>query len=466
MECTMAPVEASRWLRAICLLLISFSIPLSSRLAIADETPEPFKFTKIDLELLGKVNQADREFERRGLVFNDPDTVAYIEEIGRKMVPETPLENVTWKFRVLREAVPNAFALPNGSIYVNTGLLSMLRNEAQLASVLGHEAAHVINRHGYLENRSYRKKMATANILGAIGGVGGLGGGLGGLAASAVLGAIVPGVTVASIYGYSRELEHEADVYGLHAMARNNYPPIQMAATFEQLKSGYEVQLVKEAHGLYSDHPQLDDRIEYVKKAVETLPALSGPPIVRETEYSKQMRQVMRHDIQLEIVDNRARTAWGVATRLTEMDQDNSESFYLLGEAYRALGGRTPRPLPDELTHAGTTATRKQLGKMTPVEYEAALRATPEGKTAWEANAKSAETAYSRALSLDPQNARALRGLAAVYDTDGKTAQAIEGYRKYLELAPSAMDAYRIKKRVEELEKSSPAGEAATRNPN
>lgn len=462
----MGAFQASRWLRAIFLLLIFLSISLPSRMAMGDETPEPFKFTKIDLELLDKANQADREFERRGLVFNDPDTVAYIEEIGRKMVPETPLENVTWKFRVLREAVPNAFALPNGTIYVNTGLLSMLRNEAQLASVLGHEAAHVINRHGYLENRSYRKKMATANILGAIGGVGGIGGGLGGVAASAVLGAVVPGVTVASIYGYSRELEHEADAYGLRAMARNNYPPVQMAATFEQLKSGYEVQLVKEAHGLYADHPRLDDRIKYVEETVDTLPALTGPPIVRAKEYSAQMRQVMRHDVQLEIVDNRARTALGVATRLTDMDPDNSEEFYLLGEAYRALGGRTPRPRPEEVTDSAKGATRKQLGKMTPVEYEAALRATPEGKAAWEANAKSAETAYQRALSLDPQNARAVRGLAAVYDIDGKTAQAVEGYRKYLELAPSAMDAYRIKKRVEELEKTSPGGEAATKNPN
>ena len=457
-----ASVRTSRLRPAICLLCF---LALSARLAVAGETPESFKFTKIDLELLDKSNQADREFERRGLVFNDPDTNAYIEEVGRKLVPEKPLENVTWRFRVLREAEPNAFALPNGSVYVNTGLLAMLRNEAQLASVLGHEAAHVIHRHGYLENRAYRKKMATANILSAIGGLGGYGG-LGGIAISGVLGAVVPGVTVASIYGYSRELEHEADAYGLRAMARNNYPPIQMAATFEQLKAGYEVQLVKEAHGLYADHPRLDDRIKYVETTVETMPALSGRPIVRATEYGVQMRQVMRHDVLLEILAERARTALGVSARLTEMDPDSSEDFYLQGEAYRALGGRTPRPRPQELTGSAKGATRKQLGKMTPVEYEAALRATPEGKAAWDSNAKSAETAYNRALTLDPQNARAVRGLAAVYDTDGKTAQAIEGYRKYLGLAPAAMDAYRIKKRVEELEKISAAGDAVTKNPN
>jgi beta-barrel assembly-enhancing protease len=458
---------ASRRRRVIGLgFVFALFLSFSGKPARAGETPDTFKFTKIDLEFLDKANQADREFDRRGLVFNDPDTNAYVEEIGRKMVPDTPLENVTWRFRVLREAEPNAFALPNGSIYLNIGLLALLRNEAQLASVLGHEATHVVNRHGYLENRSYRKKMAAANILSAIGGLGGNFGGIGGAVAGSVLGAIVPGVTIASIYGYSRELEREADAYGLRAMARNNYPPIQMAATFEQLKSGYEVQLDKEARGLYADHPRLDDRIKYVEETVETLPALSGPPIVRDTEYSRQMRQVMRHDVQLEILSERARTALGVATRLTELDPDSSESFYLLGEAYRALGGRTPRPRAEELTGSAKGATRKQLNKMTPVEYEKALRATPEGKAAWDANVASAETAYTRALTLEPQNARAVRGLAALYDSDGKTTQALEGYHKYLELAPTAMDAYRIKKRAEELEKISAAAPEGARNPN
>lgn len=92
---------------------------------------------------------------------------------------------------------------------------------------------------------------------------------------------------------------------------------------------------------------------------------------------------------------------------------------------------------------------------MTPLEYENALRATPEGKKAWAENAKSAGKAYSRALTLEPNHVRAIRGEASLFDEDGRAAQALEGYRKYLELAPTAMDAYRIKKRIEDLEKAS-----------
>jgi len=422
-------------------------------IAVAGNPPETFKFTKIDLELLDKVNQADREFERKGLVFNDPDTNAYIEDVGRKMIPESPLENVTWRFRVLREAEPNAFALPNGSIYVNTGMLAMLRTEAQLASVLGHEITHVVNRHGYLENRSYRKKMTAINILSAAGGVGGNLGGVGGIVIAGVLKSLAPGMLAATIYGYSRELERDADKYGMSAMARNNYPPIQMAATFEQLKSGYEVQLEKEGGGLYADHPRLDDRIKYVTETADSLP-LPGPAVVRAEEYTRQMQAVVRHDIPLEILTGRARTAVGLAMRLAEMNPERPEDAYLLGEAYRALGGRPAKPQAEELSDSGKARTRKLLSKQTPVEFEATLRATPEGKAAWAANVKLAETAYRRALTLDPESARAVRGLAALYDEDHRTAEALQGYRKYLELAPTAMDAYRIKKRADELEKS------------
>ena len=443
---------------AICVLAL---VSLSQGFAMAQETPGPFKFTKIDLELLTRVNQVDEELDRKGLVFDDPAATAYIEEIGKKVIPEAPVENVKWRFRVLRDAQPNAFALPNGTIYVHTGLLATLQNEAQLAGVLGHEVTHVVNRHSYLENRSARKKMAAANIFAAVGGAAGGAGGIAGAATRVVLEGLVPSLIVSTIFGYSRELEHEADVYGLQAMARNGYSPDQMGATFELLKSGYEVQLEKEARGLYVDHPRLDERIKYVSEMAEKLD-FKGEPIVRAGEYSRQMERVMRHDISLEILTGRARTAVGVAKRLTEHDPESPENAYLLGEAYRALGGRSFRPTPEELTDSAKSATRKQLGKMTLLEYDNALMATAEGKKAWSENVKSAEAAYGRALTIDPNYARAVCGQASLYDADGRSAQALEGYKKYLELAPKAMDAYRVKKRIEILEKASTTTTAGT----
>src|SRR5271167_3340272 len=128
--------------------------------------PANFQFTQVDLKLLEEVSEFDRQLSKKGLVLKDPVVTAYVQSIGEKLLgDQAPPERVEFKFRVLRDPMINAFALPNGSIYVNTGLLALLDNEGELASVLGHEITHVTNRHTYLFNRSLRKKMVMMDIF-------------------------------------------------------------------------------------------------------------------------------------------------------------------------------------------------------------------------------------------------------------------------------------------------------------
>src|ERR1051325_7106174 len=148
---------------ALCFCVV---LPWLARVATAQKktapveaTPPPvreeFKFGKVDLELLEQVNLLDRRFERDGLVLTDETTNTYLERVGKSLLPRgLNLEHVRWKFRALRDPVPNAFALPNGSIYVSTGLLALMDNESQLGAVLAHEMTHVLRRHTYLQNRS------------------------------------------------------------------------------------------------------------------------------------------------------------------------------------------------------------------------------------------------------------------------------------------------------------------------
>src|SRR5881227_4334312 len=175
-----------------------------------------FKFEKVDLDLLEQVNLLDQRFERDGLVYADEPTNAYLQRVGESLVArDLKLENVVWKFRALRDPVPNAFALPNGSIYVNTGVMALCDNESQLAAILAHEITHVLRRHTYLQNRSNRKKILTMNIMAAVGAYapGGVAG-----AVITIVTAVAPFIVMATMFGYSRDLEREADLKGIDMM--------------------------------------------------------------------------------------------------------------------------------------------------------------------------------------------------------------------------------------------------------
>src|SRR5215475_4201603 len=102
-----------------------------------------FKFTNIDLQLLDNVNEVDKQIAKKGLLFENPDLQSYLDSVCKRLIADRPTpENVKFRCLVLRDPMQNAFAEPNGTVYVTTGLLALLENEAQLAGVLGHELTH------------------------------------------------------------------------------------------------------------------------------------------------------------------------------------------------------------------------------------------------------------------------------------------------------------------------------------
>ena len=411
----------------------------------------PFSFSPVDLDLLDKSNQLDKQFQEKGLVYNDSETTKYLTKVGEAVLPSGPgSQNVHWQFFVLRNPTPNAFALPNGSIYVHTGLLTAMENEAQLAGVLAHEETHVLNRHGYLENRSYRKKAAAATILSGAASAGGLAGGIGGEISLLVQFAI-PSMLVSSVYGYSRELEQEADFRAVHAMVDANYSALEMKNFFDVLQQEHDVDLSKKS--FYQDHPKLKDRSRYVGDLSASLQTSASGPMVEADRYLIETESVVRHDADLEIRAGRARTTVWVMERIVKRDDKLADNFYTLGEAYRGLGPRTPDPKSSELTEDGKSEARKMLAKMTPEEYEAALLKAPGGQETLESNRKLAEKNYRRALELSPDSAAPHRGLGFLYGSEHRTEQSVVEFKKYLELQPSAVDSPQIRKRIEAMEK-------------
>lgn len=414
--------------------------------------PSRFSFTKVDLDLLDKSNQLDRQFQEKGMVYSDSETTKYLTRVGRAVLPDSPeIQNVHWQFFVLRDPVPNAFALPNGSIYVHTGLLAVLENEAQLAAVLAHEETHVLNRHGYVENRSYRNDVEATTIIAGAASLGGFAGGIG-AGASLIVQMGIPSILASTINGYSRELEQEADLRGVEAMAQANYSPAEMKNLFDLLQQDHDVNLSKESY--YKDHPKLKDRGEYVAKRVASLPAPTGTPMIEADRYLIETESAVRHDAELEIRAGRARTAVWALERIVKRDDKLADNFYTLGESYRGLGPRTPEPKPEELTTKGKDEARKMLSKMTPQEYEAALLKVPGGQQALESNQEQAERNYKKALELSADMAAPHRGLGFLYESERKPAQSVEEFSKYLALSPAAMDAPQIRRRMDALEKA------------
>jgi tetratricopeptide (TPR) repeat protein len=422
------------------------------RTAPVEATPPPvreeFKFGKVDLDLLEQVNIIDRRFERDGMVLEDSATNAYLFRIGQALIPAgLTLENVSWRFRALRDPQPNAFALPNGSIYVTTGLLSLIDNESQLAAIIAHELTHVMRRHTYVQNRADRKKYLTMNVAQLVGSF------IPGSAAGAifmVIAAVSPLIVQSMIAGYSRDLEREADLKGIDMMISAEYSPEEMVNLFKVLDHDIEGENIRL---YYNDHPALRERISYLSSYLGGRADRVTPQMELNREkaaYFRTMESLMRHDVQLQINSGRFRSAIYIAQRLVDFHPD-SENLFWLGEAYRTLGPRSPQLTERELTNDAKKDAAKKRVKRTDEEVERELLATPVGQENWKAHQQKSEEFYQRALTVDGPVAIAHRGLGMLYEKLERRADAVAEYEKYLELSPAAVDHDRIQRRLENL---------------
>lgn len=439
-------------------VLITTLLPVANaqkKKAPVEATPPPvneeFKFGEVDLEVLEQSDLLDRRLERDGLILANDAASVYLNRIGHLLIPkDLNIERVTWKFQAVRDPQPNAFALPNGSIYVTTGLLSLVDNESQLASIIAHELTHVMRRHTYQHNRSNRKKFLTMNIMAAIGAYAPMGA-VG--AVIMVVTTVAPFIMVATMYGYSRELEREADLKGIDMMISAEYPPEEMIQVMKLLDKDIEGENVRL---FYNDHPSLDERIRYLSGYLGARADKVTPQMALNREraaYFRNMEPVMRSNLQLSINSGRYRSAVYLAQRLVDFHPD-SENLFWLAEAHRTLGPRAPQLTEKQLTNSAKKDAAKKREKRTLEEEEQELLATPEGKENWRQNQQKAEELYLRALAAENPIPLAHRGLGILYEKLARANDALIQYQKYLELSPSAPDRERIQRRIESLRRS------------
>jgi len=410
---------------------------------------QPFTFTRVDLELLEQCELLDRQLERRGFVHTDPALEAYLDRVGRAVLPPGPApERVRWQFRVLRDPYVNAFSMPNGSVYVNTGLLARLENEAQLAGILAHEVTHALKRHGYLKQRSYRRKTMAGHLVQAaaawvpVGGAVGLG--------ITAIGALAPSLLNASLGGYSRELERESDVFAAARLRAAGYDPGELTGAFQLFEKDFEAAPQKENT---REHPALRERVAYLNDLIRRQPPSPEAGAIGRERYLYETQAAARQNIPLDIAAGRFHAAVAVGRKLIEFNPKDSENHRGLGDAYRSLGPRTAGPAAAEQSPAEKKKAEKEKKQMTLSEWEKAMLATPAGQAAWRANQTLADAAYRQALALDPTNGRAHRGLGFLFQKAKNYPEALGQYRLYLKVEPEAPDRLRIERRIAALER-------------
>ncbi len=169
-----------------------------------------------------------RQLLKQAPLVSDPEITGMVNRVGQRIAAVANKPEYHWEFAVIRDdKAINAFALPGGKVAVFTGILNITKTEAGLATVMGHEVAHALQRHG--------AERMSRDILAGIGQLGAIGAAAGGVvnpgAAQGLLSAYGVGVSLP----FNRKQESEADFIGLRLMAQAGYDPGEAVSFWERM---------------------------------------------------------------------------------------------------------------------------------------------------------------------------------------------------------------------------------------
>src|SRR5271163_4432609 len=240
-------------------------------------------FYSLEKEIaIGK--QMAQQVERSAKIIDDPTIAEYVNRVGQNLVRNSDAK-VPFTIKVIDTEDVNAFALPGGFFFVNSGLILKADTEAELAGVMAHEIAHVAARHGTRQaTRGEIAQLATIPLI-FMGGWTGYG-----IRQAASL------VLPMSYLTFSREFESEADLLGLQYMYKTGYDPGAFVDFFEKIES-----LEKKKPGtmakVFSTHPPTDDRIVAAQKNIQDLLKARPEYVVTTSEFNDvKARLAMLHN--------------------------------------------------------------------------------------------------------------------------------------------------------------------------
>jgi beta-barrel assembly-enhancing protease len=273
-----------RFVTLTAVSLLAFSLFAADKKKDPDEignrdVGKGVNFYSIEKEIaLGK--GLAQEVERQAKIVDDPVIAEYVNRVGQNLVRNSDAK-VPFTIKVIDTEEVNAFALPGGFFFVNSGLILKADSEAELAGVMAHEIAHVAARHGTRQaTRGEIAQLATIPLI-FMGGWTGYG--------------IRQAASVAIPVGFlsfSRGFESEADLLGLEYMYKSGYDPGAFVDFFEKIQS-----LEKKKPGtmakVFSTHPMTEDRITTAQKNIQEYLKERPEYVVTTSEFNDVKTRLM-----------------------------------------------------------------------------------------------------------------------------------------------------------------------------
>ncbi|MEW6330465.1 MAG: M48 family metalloprotease [Pseudomonadota bacterium] len=357
---------------------------------------------------------------RRSLAFmNDPEIGEYIQSLGQRLVSRSDNPQQDFRFFVIDNPTINAFAVPGGFIGVHTGLILAAQNEAELASVLAHETAHITQRHiPRLIAESQRTTLpALAGIIAGI--LLASAGHQGGEAAIALTSAAVAQKGI----NYTRSFEEEADRIGMQILANSGFDPQAMPAFFEQMQNLNRVNDTSLPEFLRT-HPVTTNRIADSRNRAEQFRVRPAPD---SSEF-----QHVRAKIRALAAGNPDEIARGFRENL-------AQGKYLNANAERY--GYTVALLRSRQL----TAARAEAGKLVAQQPVQVSYSILQAETEMAAgNSRQALAVYAAAYAKTPGNAPLANYYASALLKTGKHRQARDLLKTALQRRPEDPELYRM----------------------
>ena len=401
-----------------------------------------------------------------GGLYPDQATQNYVDRIGQEIVAagrtrlkgEAEFPDWDFKFYVVNTSMINAFALPGGHVFITRGILNRMKDEAELAGLLGHEVTHVFARHGVERMSEMTLMILPIALLGAF---------------EETQGVAVVGIIAVQLLSmsYGRDDEEESDRFGMRFAARAGYHPAGVIGVMQMLKE------VTDAAGggppeFLSTHPDPGNRVAYLTEQLndEYPNADASTKYVRnEQQFGNAMIDMRAAQKAYDIADK------GDATMAAAFEAHNAGDAAGAATKYRealALYQQAVALEPDHsILNVNVAQAHFYLEEYDSAEkwVQRALDRDADGfwpnfmggliaiKT--EQNAV-AQTRLNRALELVPGSPVGMYYLAVSYDREGKREPAVTNYRKTYDALRGEGDlAERARQRLIELGEPDPAGE-------